>query len=47
MVPAGEGDETGAGNAGGQLPPGLEWGRDVVTHVHDERRRFHFGQKIS
>ena len=47
MVSAGQGDETGARDAGGQLAPRLEWNDLVVPHMHDERRRLHFGQKIS
>ena len=43
MVSTGEGDETGAGDAGGQLSPCLKWSYDVVPHMHDERRRLHFG----
>ena len=47
MVSTGQGDEAGAGDAGGQLAPGFEWGRDVAPRVHDKRRLIHFGQKIS
>ena len=47
MVSTGQGDETGARDAGGQLAPGFEWNHLVVPHVHDERRRLHFGQKIN
>ena len=46
MVSTGQGDETGARDAGGQLAPGLEWNHLVVPHVHDERRRLHFGEQI-
>ena len=46
MVSTGQGNETGAGDAGGQLPPGLEGNHLVVPHVHDERRRLHFGEQI-
>jgi hypothetical protein len=25
----------------------LEWSGNIASHMHDKRRRFHFGQKIS
>ena len=46
MVSPGQGDETGARDAGGDLAPGLEWNDLVVPHVHNERRRLHFGEQI-
>ena len=46
MVSARQGDETGARDAGGQLAPRLEGNHLVVAHMHDKRRRLHFGQKI-
>ena len=39
MVSTGQGNETGAGDAGGQLASRLERNHLVVPHVHDERRR--------
>ena len=47
MVSTGQGDETGATDAGSQLAPGLEWNHLVVPHVHSERRHRHFGQKFN
>ncbi len=47
MVPTGEGDETGARDAGGQLAAGLEGNHEIVPHMHDKRRRLHLGQKFS
>lgn len=44
MVSPGKGDEMSAGDASGQLAPDLEWNHEVIPHVHDERRRFHFGE---
>ena len=46
MVPTWHGDEPGARDARGQLAPRLEGNDLVVPHMHDERRRLHFGQKI-
>ena len=46
MVSTGEDDETGAGDASGQLAPGLEWSHELVTHMHNKRRCFHFGKNI-
>src|SRR5580700_10270490 len=47
MVSAGQGDETGTGDASGQLAPGLEWNHEVVAHMHDKRRHPHSEQKVS
>src|SRR4029077_14821952 len=46
MVSAGEGDETGPRDAGGQLASGLEGNHLVSPHMHDKSRRLHFGQKV-
>ena len=46
MVSTGQGDETGAGDAGGQLASRLEWNHLVIPHVHDERRRLHSGKQV-
>ena len=46
MVSTRQGDEAGAGDAGGQLAPGFDWNHLIVPHVHDERRRLHFGEQI-
>ena len=46
MVSARQGDETVAGDAGGQLAPGFHWNHLVVTHVHHERRCLYFGEQI-
>jgi len=46
MVSTGQGDQTGARDAGGELAPGFDWNDLVVPHVHDERRRLHFGEQI-
>ena len=46
MVSTGQGDEAGARDAGGQLASRLEGNHLVVPHVHDERRRLHFGEQI-
>src|SRR5580692_3395699 len=46
MVSTGEDDETRARDAGGQLAPRLEWNQEVVAHMHDKRRRFHFRENI-
>src|SRR5277367_3623994 len=46
MILTGECDETGTGDAGGQLASGFEGSSEVAPHVHDKRRRLHFGQKV-
>jgi hypothetical protein len=46
MVSAGQGDEAGARDAGGQLAPGFEWNHLVVPRMHHERRRLHLGEQI-
>ena len=45
MISTGQGDETGAGDAGGQLASRLERNHLVVPHVHDERRRLHLERR--
>ena len=47
VVSTREDNETGSGDACGQLATRLEGSYDVVPHMHDKRRRLHFGQKIS
>ena len=46
MVSTGQGDKTSARDAGGELAPGFDWNDLVVPHMHDERRRLHFGEQI-
>ena len=47
VVSTREDNETGFGDACGQLATRLEGSYGVVPHMHDKRRRLHFGQKIS
>ena len=47
VVSTREDNETGSGDACGQLATRLEGSYDVVPHMHDKRRRLHLGQKIN
>ena len=46
MVSPGQGGKTSAMDAGGDLAPVFDWNDLVVPHVHNERRRLHFGEQI-
>ena len=46
MVSTGQGDETSARDAGGELAAGFDWNHLVVPQVHDERQRRHFGEQV-
>jgi hypothetical protein len=46
MILALQRHEVGTGNASSKLAASLEWNNEVAPHMHNQRRRLHFGKKI-
>ena len=43
MILALQRHEVGTGNASSKLAASLEWNNEVAPHMHNQRRRLHFG----